>query len=597
MPESLLWINKHSASTMLSRSCEVESRKIRKHVQHERQMKTKGALGVPVKALNKKRPLSVKPKPRTTATRLGLRLDTNVNDRRREDGPQRSMLSASPSASPISHFIRSISSFPGVRPEELRSLAFYCQRTAPEWSGWRDASFWNKLILQACRSNQAILHGLVALGALHESSEVSEVGEASDLQHLALHQCIKATREACEHAISDIAALISCILFICLQNLQNSHSAYQLLTSGHSLVSDMDERLASGTLVLTDSEVTVLNKTLRPIIERLRMRFCSIVDIPSALALHVMTRQQTAEHGSPLPETLASFKTLLQARNKLEEIVDWAEQNVHPSLPRGDERSRVQALISSWIRTLDLTEIVTPERYHSLEKSKKLLKAAAIVVSILFDTLGTPHECSYDDHIDGFAEIIELYESAIGGFVQHPHNVSFGIDSGVVDTLAFVAGRCRDPNIRRSAVELLSRTDRTEGDLQGCTGSTVLQRLIDIEEEGLSVQTASDVPELHRVRIWEDHQYWDSGEIQIFFVKYPYDPAMGAQMRQESVRLKPDSLRVPKEKAIPREKATSEGLNRLPYVKYGRGFGSFLDSRSTYHEIWLSSFHIPIPRL
>ncbi|KAL2429115.1 hypothetical protein ABEF95_013326 [Exophiala dermatitidis] len=594
MPESLLWINKHSASTTLSRSCEVETRKIRKHVQHERQMKTKGAPEVPVKALRKKRPLEAEPKPRTTATQPGLRLDTNVNDQRREDGPQRSMLSASSSGSPTTNLMQSISTFPGVRPEELRSLVFYCQRTAPEWSGWRDASFWNKLILQACRSNRSILHGLVALGAFHESCEIDE---ASNLQHLALCQCIKATREACEHPISDIAALISCILFICLQNLQNSHSAYQLLTSGHSLVSDIDERLASGTLVLSDSEVMVLNKTLRPIIERLRMRFCSIVDIPSALALHVMTRQQTAERGSPLPETPASFQTLLEARNKLEQIVDWSEQNVHPFLPRGDERSRVQALISSWTRALDLTKTATSERYHSLEKSKKLLKAAAIVVSILFDTLGTANECSYDDHIGGFSEIIELYESAIGGFVQHPHNVSFGIDSGVVDTLAFVAGRCRDPNIRRAAVELLSRTDRTEGDLQGCTGSTVLQRLIDIEEEGLFVQTAGDVPELHRVRIWEDHQYWDCGEIQIFFVNCPYDPAMGAQVRRESVRLQPGSLRIPKEKAIPREKVVSKTPNSLPYVKYGRGFGSFLNSRSTYHEIRLSSFHIPIPRL
>ncbi|KIX10674.1 uncharacterized protein Z518_01758 [Rhinocladiella mackenziei CBS 650.93] len=604
MPESLLWINKDSGSTVLSRSSKAETRQIRKHVQHERQLKAKAAQEAAAKSSGNQGKSNRKEKDSSpeqnlkpiTARQHGLRLDTNVRDPQADEAghQQRALLSAS--ASPTGHsgrFLQAISTFPGLDPQELRSLVFFCQRTAPEWSGWKDASFWNKLILQACHLNRSVLHGVVALGALHESSEVDgESDERSHLQQLALHQSSKASRMAFETAVSDIATLISCIIFICLQNLQDSHTAYQLLRSGHSLITDIDERLHSGDLILADSEKTVLNNFLRPIIERLRMRFCSIVDAPSALALSASIKRSRIEHRLSLPEIPHCFSNLLEARNKLEEIVEWAQENIDPSISTGDDRSQVHTLLSTWIVALDGTGITALERYEALITSKKLLKAAALVASILLDTLGTLTECSYDVHVEKFAEIIELYREAVDNPTRTFRNVSFGIDSGVIDTLVFVAGRCRDPMIRRLAIELLDKTNRTEGDLQGSTGSTILQTLMELEEENLNVTSASDVPEGRRLRIWEDHQYWESGEIQIFFVSWPYDPSLGAEIKQASVQLPIKALRTPKEKASP---GSPVGL---PNVKYGRGIGAFLEEGTqTYHQITLSSFFMPMPRL
>lgn len=601
MPESLLWINKDSASTVLSRSSKAETRQIRKHVQHERQVKARAAHEAAGKSGTSQKPgrnesdSSPEQRPRGPKKR-GLRLDTNVQEVQSEDTEhqQRALLSAS--LSPTGHsgrVLQAMSTFPGLDSQELRSLVFFCQRTGPEWSGWRDASFWNKLILQACHLNRSVLHGVVAMGALHESSEVDgESDERSNLQQLALHQSSKASRMAMETAVSDIATLISCIIFICLQNLQDSHTAYQLLRSGHSLINDIDERLLSGDMVLSDSEMTVLDNFIRPIIERLRMRFCSIVDVPSALALSAAIKRSRPERRRSLPQVPSCFVNLLEARNKLEEIVDWAQENIEPSTLAGDERSRVETLLSGWITALDEVGITVVDRFDALTVSKNLLKAAALVASILFDTLGTNDECSYDVHVEKFSEIISLYQTAIGDPTRAPRNVSFGIDAGVVDTLAFVAGRCRDPVIRRSAIELLALTNRIEGDLQGSTGNTILQTLIEIEEENLNVTSAHDIAESQRVRIWEDHQYWETGEIQIFFVKWPYDPALGAEIIPASVHLPNKALRASKEMALP---GSPVGL---PNVKYGRGVGAFLEEGAqSYHHITLSSFFMPMPRL
>ncbi|OAP56573.1 hypothetical protein AYL99_08685 [Fonsecaea erecta] len=606
MPESLLWINKDRGSAVLSRSSKAETRQIRKHVQHERQLRAKAAHEAATRSTpaTAKGPHQTKEKdqhsPELTPLsprQPDLRLDTNIQVQSPDH--HRSLFSASLSPtirSPTSHsnqILQAVNTFPGLEPQELRSLVFFCQRTGPEWSGWRDATFWNKLILQACHMNRSILHGVVALGALHESSEVDgESDERSNLQKLALHQSSKASRMAYETAMSDIATLISCVIFICLQNLQDSHTAYQLLKSGYSLITDIDERLGSGDLSLSDSEKTVLNNFLRPIIERLRMRFCSIVDIPSALALSAAIKRNKTEHRLTLPEIPYCFGNLLEARNKLEEIVEWAQENIHPSFAPSEPRSQVQALLASWNAALDDTRITALERYEALTTSKRLLRAAALVASILFDTLGTSEECSYDRHVEKFAEIVDLYREAIGNPVRAPRRTSFGIDSGVIDTLAFVAGRCRDPVVRRSAIDLLAQTNRTEGDLQGCTGSTILQALMELEEDGVNATDASHVPESQRLRIWEDHQYWDTGMIHIFFVKWPYDPSLGAEVKTASVYLPLKSLRTAKEKATP---GSPTGL---PNVKYGRGVGAFLEEGTqTYHQITLSSFFMPMPRL
>jgi hypothetical protein len=606
MPESLLWINKDSASTILSRSSKAETRQIRRHVQHERQVKARAAQGsssATTKATashgqmsRSEVDLSLDESSKSAlGKRQALRLDTNVGEHHTDQASpqQQALLSATLSPTGQSgRILQAVSSFPGLEPQELRSLVFFCQRTGPEWSGWRDALFWNKLILQACHLNRSILHGVVAMGAMHESSEIdAESDERSNLQQLALHQSSKASRMALETAVSDIATLISCITFICLQNLQDSRTAYLLLKSGHSLISDIDDRLLSGDLLLADSEKTVLNNFVRPIIERLRMRFCSIVDLPSALALSAANKRSKPDRDLAIPDVPVGFGNLLEARNRLEDIVEWAQENIDPLAPDAAQL-RVQALLSNWVAALDATGVTTLERYEALMTSKKLLKAAALVASILFNTLNTHDECSYDLHIDTFSEIVELYKAAIGDPRKSPRNVSFGIDSGVIDTLVFVAGRCRDPAIRRTATELLRRTNRTEGDLQGCTGSTILPILIELEEENLKVVTASDIPETQRVRIWEDHQYWDTGEIQIFFVKWPYDPALGAEVKQVSVYLPTTSFRASKEQALP---GSPIGL---PNVKYARNAGSFLEEgRQTYHQITLQSFFMPMPRL
>lgn len=62
---------------------------------------------------------------------------------------------------------------------ERRSFDFFCKQIVVVLSGIFDPSFWTRLVLQAAHHEPAIRHAVVALGALHESSEVRSRVEPS----------------------------------------------------------------------------------------------------------------------------------------------------------------------------------------------------------------------------------------------------------------------------------------------------------------------------------------------------------------------------------------------------------------------------------
>jgi hypothetical protein len=62
---------------------------------------------------------------------------------------------------------------------ERRSFDFFCKRTVVIHSGIFDPTFWTRLVLQATHQEPAIIHAVIALGALHESFEVWSREESS----------------------------------------------------------------------------------------------------------------------------------------------------------------------------------------------------------------------------------------------------------------------------------------------------------------------------------------------------------------------------------------------------------------------------------
>jgi len=177
MNGGLLWVNKDSSSTHLSRSSKAETARIRAHVQH-------------LSIQSRQRRKSAPP-PRTTRTSSKSvsedECSTPADIEWSENEPTEDEIKRLPKQTQDSWILPSsvLTWLPGATSEEKRSFLFFLRRTAQEWSGYRDVSFWNVLVPQASAAHQSIFHSVTALGALHESLELNnDPNQEANLQQL-----------------------------------------------------------------------------------------------------------------------------------------------------------------------------------------------------------------------------------------------------------------------------------------------------------------------------------------------------------------------------------------------------------------------------
>lgn len=467
----------------------------------------------------------------------------------------------------------------GQSSNERRSLAFFQLRTSQEWSGWEDSHFWNVLVLQVSQQSQGVARSLIALSALHERMEALGSVERQRLQHLSYEQSSKATAQLLAVSkLSYLEALVSCLIMICFHGLQrNPASAFVLLRSGTRLLHECDCSESSSL-----EERQLIDKTLRPLFDRLIFRHCGMGDPGGSFALsaerHRVKNRTSAEEAPVVPPI---FSTLEEARHGLQQILDWA----HDHIPaREAPMSLLEAFLAAFCQLRDdwATALAQSDFSKSKETSRslKLLKAASIFNAIIVETAHCSDETAYDRYLAAFEEVMSLVEAA--KMVGH----SFGIDAGLLDIVAFVGTKCRDPHIRRRALCLLRSQSRLEGDRIASNPATILQALITLEERGLAVTSCHDIPGSSRRHLVCGQQHIAQGRIDLF-----YASSDGSVKERCSVSLAGAAGRKPN------GKASAEA--DVPDAIFGAGYASYLENRQTrsYFRLELDRFYFYIPKV
>jgi len=309
-----------------------------------------------------------------------------------------------------------------------------------------------------------------------------------------------------------------------------------------------------------------------------------------ARALNVsVTRKATTSYGEPMQLDIPNqFTSTLQARNVLQDILFWA----HNMLAAGLEDrlfAVLRVLVDSWFVTLNNTSRSESTPKEALTRNR-LLNVARLFSVMLLETFRATDETIYDEYMDDFTEIIRTAEVV----TSRSTKTSFGIDNGLVDIVGFVGQHCRDPVIRRQALGISTRSGRVEGGRLAYIAGAILGETVRLEEQGLSVKAAGDIPESHRVRLWAGSQYFGWRKIRLVFRRSPYDDSMlGAQEEDVWVSL-PDGV----EMVDPSHDDCSSDLS-TPDTVFGSGYVAFLDNRCTrsYYAIDSSPFFFPIPKM
>lgn len=166
-----------------------------------------------------------------------------------------------------------------------------------------------------------------------------------------------------------------------------------------------------------------------------------------------------------------------------------------------DDVSRQTAIINQlqrWSTALD--DMLASDHITSRDlDAAKTLRIHQLVCSIWMRRCTVPEECANDLSMADFETAVDLAESihsvaGTRGQRQDLNSSTFLFDMEIVSPIYFVGVKCRHPQLRRRAINVLAGTWRREGLWDSNMAAAIAQRVMEIEEKNLSTVDGSELP-------------------------------------------------------------------------------------------------------
>lgn len=438
----------------------------------------------------------------------------------------------------------SLKSFPAsalVDDIEKRSLLFFRTRTAAIFAGYCDSGFWDRVVLQVSNTEPAVRHAVIALGSLHEYLDSQNKVIEYDLKNKSLNFSLRQYTKAIASLSQSLSAgtrlpvevvLICCALFISIESLQGNYTTTaRHLLSGSSILANWLSANERKTSCLVRDE-------LLPIFIRLNIQVKTLVEYPfPPLELNDAAFNSMPKCFSSLQEARAS---LYSQMNKVLDFIQTDETFLYqlPDLPDNilsevfataeeqnldetfrfsplrssaeiaaayKEKSRMLGILEGWKAVFDVFILQSSSKMGSRELGGAiLLQIHYIAAWIAISSCHSRLQSVFDEFKPQFEKIVSLAKSLLAAGETEGSCVgrtNFWVDMGVIGPVYLVASRCRDPFVRREAVEIL-RLPRREGAWDSEATAKVADRIIALEEAGLPpVNAAEDIPEYARIHV------------------------------------------------------------------------------------------------
>ena len=370
----------------------------------------------------------------------------------------------------------------GFDSREERAFAFFLHKAAPVLSGALDSSFWARLVPQLGQSEPIIWNAVLAIGCLYEHPRMSpypiecvEVSHVMDSHH---HQALKWYNKAIarfkihiqQNPEDSSLALLSCLLFICIEFQQDNYSnALALLEQGFKLLSTTSPpETAYGNSHIYD--------VAAPFFGRL-----------AVLASTFGTSDWYRRPNNPVFESNLAFATLRGARSVLSTLMEHGHGFVRRAGMRIVNREGTDDLIP--LRDDLLSKLMDwRSMFSRLDCNPSSLEICALsnllmhydVVFIWLSTCLSARQSQFDQYTSHFESIVKHADVVLASNDTRP---SFNFEMGVIPHLFFVATKCRHPIIRRRALSLIKKAPLQESLWQASTTATSVEKIIALEEE------------------------------------------------------------------------------------------------------------------
>ncbi|KAL2870298.1 Zn(II)2Cys6 transcription factor domain-containing protein [Aspergillus lucknowensis] len=404
-----------------------------------------------------------------------------------------------------------VSSFPNTVWRERRAFAYYFQHAAPYLAGGLDQHFWGSVVPQMCRTEPAVWDAVNAISTLFESPEICLDFVFLSLRHEKsrfLNQeqsealgwylrSLSKIRTQIERGKVDAAvALISCVLFMCIESLQGHvEEALQLYGQGTKLILDLRAMRCS------PAQATLREDTLVPLFIRLGTAALTISGVPvsdllSELEFEGEYKFASLESARDSLVSLAAQVLVLQKETGDNPFIGL-EAQITPKL--WAKQIYLRERLNHWYRAYAALSQSIQTRSSSLETRSgiaALLLAFHTTLAVIVATCLSRSGSVFDAHLPDFRTIVEqagLSLEASGS--PDGTQPAFTFELGVGLPLYFTALECREPGLRRKALELLRKAPPMQGFHKTAPGLAIAAKVMQLEEEfskNMHVENASE---------------------------------------------------------------------------------------------------------
>ena len=211
-------------------------------------------------------------------------------------------------------------------------------------------------------------------------------------------------------------------------------------------------------------------------------------------------------------EGVARFDSLDEARLHFHSILDGVYNRMEETMTLQDEDAVINCIaaggtkLRSWYRKLlYYLNCIARSQGKAFTRAADMLRMQYHSSLVWLGSVAYKDEMRFDAYIADFRAIVDLCSSITqtDNFREDGSpRVSLSFEYSTLTAISLVVQRCRDPQIRRAAINLMRGTRRHEGILGSGDGSAIWNITVWLEEYGLPrVESYHDITPERRVRI------------------------------------------------------------------------------------------------
>ncbi|EMD01179.1 hypothetical protein BAUCODRAFT_45255, partial [Baudoinia panamericana UAMH 10762] len=399
---------------------------------------------------------------------------------------------------------------------ELRSFAFFREKTGPGLSGYFNDSVWDRYVLQLSQSEPTIRYAVNALAALHEERDVSTAGQTAVVVNASFPAAQYA--RALQHMRSLLTStqvpmdvmIVAVILMIHFEALRESfvpaiihaEHAIRLLSSNTSF----DPRKIDPALVRTLMRIDVQGSTLLG--ERTPGLPFHTAFIDSTLPTTISSPTHARDVVATWSCRLYHFMRMHADRYKFREPGNVPIELLAKSHELAQTLHELERLL--WMYTHKPTVKLSAREQHGLA----LLRVRVKMDRITAATCLYAETTVYDPFLTDYEDSLAICVYVLGNDEPEKRFFSVATDEGLLIPLYFIATHCRESRVRHQALAAMKRLSLRKGIWHVETMTRNAELIIRFEEALCDHPSprCEDIPEWRRIHS-TGFEGWDSNEV------------------------------------------------------------------------------------